>query len=512
MRAAGEPRSWLLGLNRGSAVEAPLPRLLGRWSRRVLRTDCKQAALGKSVQGFLPSPVTPREGWHNQVWALGQVRTGMDYRILGSFEVRTEGRLVGLGGEKPRALLAILLLHRNEVVSADRLIDDLWGESPPETALRTLRAYVSRLRKALGANGAPPDESDRASGADGGVLVTQGHGYVLRVAPGELDVERFGEMADRGREALAARKPGEAAAMLSEALGIWRGPPLTDFAYEPFAQSSIAQLEELQLAAIEDRVEADLALGRARNLVGELRDLVARQPLRERLRGQLMLALYRSGRQAEALEVFQEFRRTLSEELGLEPGPAIQQLELSILSRDPALDLAAGDAASEAGGELWTAAAPGRVVAIGRRRLTLAVGAAGLLILVLAAVVMGPCGWPTATRERCHGSTRARGPSLRRSRWAHRRAGSRSHPAPCGSPITTATQSRGSIRRSIGSCRRSRWATRRLEWLWLMGRCGWSTQATALSPGSTRSRAPWSRRSRSVLGRRTWPSVPAWCG
>jgi len=118
MRAAGEPRSWLLGLNRGSAVEAPLPRLLGRWSRRVLRTDCKQAALGKSVQGFLPSPVTPREGWHNQVWALGQVRTGMDYRILGSFEVRTEGRLVGLGGEKPRALLAILLLHRNEVVSA----------------------------------------------------------------------------------------------------------------------------------------------------------------------------------------------------------------------------------------------------------------------------------------------------------------------------------------------------------------------------------------------------------
>ena len=316
----------------------------------------------------------------------------MDYRILGSFEVRTEGRLVGLGGEKPRALLAILLLHRNEVVSADRLIDDLWGESPPETALRTLRAYVSRLRKALGANGAPPDESDRASGADGGVLVTQGHGYVLRVAPGELDVERFGEMADRGREALAARKPGEAAAMLSEALGIWRGPPLTDFAYEPFAQSSIAQLEELQLAAIEDRVEADLALGRARNLVGELRDLVARQPLRERLRGQLMLALYRSGRQAEALEVFQEFRRTLSEELGLEPGPAVQQLELTILRGDPALDLAAGDAASEAGGELRAAAAPRRVVAIRRRRLTLAVGAAGLLTLVLAAVVMAARG------------------------------------------------------------------------------------------------------------------------
>jgi YVTN family beta-propeller protein len=322
----------------------------------------------------------------------------MDYRILGSFEVRMEGRLVGLGGEKPRALLAILVLHRNEVVSADRLIDDLWGESPPETALRTLRAYVSRLRKALGANGASPDESDRASGADGGVLVTQGHGYVLRVAPGELDVERFGEMADRGREALAARKPREAAAMLSEALAIWRGPPLADFAYEPFAQSSIAQLEELRLAAIEDRVEADLALGRARNLVGELRDLVARYPLRERLRGQLMLGLYRSGRQAEALEVFQEFRRTLSEELGLEPGPAIQQLELSILRRDPALDLAASDAASEVGGELRTAGAPRRVVAIRRHRLTLAVGGAVMLTLVLAAVVMAARGGRASPR------------------------------------------------------------------------------------------------------------------
>jgi YVTN family beta-propeller protein len=214
---------------------------------------------------------------------------------------------------------------------------------------------------------------------------------VLEVAPGELDLERFAELAERGRDSLAAGNPVAAARMLRDALGIWQGPPLADFAYEPFAQAPIAQLKELRLAAIEDRVEADLALGRARELVGELRDLVARNPLRERLRGQLMLALYRSGRQAEALEAYQEFRRTLSEELGLEPGPAIQQLELAILGHDPALDLSTGGVASDAGGEIGAAVAR-PVVAIRRRRLTLAVGAAALLTLVLAAVVMAARG------------------------------------------------------------------------------------------------------------------------
>lgn len=279
--------------------------------------------------------------------------TKIDYRILGSFEVRVGGRLVGLGGEKPRALLAILLLHRNEVVSVDRLVDDLWGESPPETALRTVRAYVSRLRKALrangtraaeeasatGANGASPvEEADCAPDANRGVLLTQGRGYVLRVAPGEVDLERFGELAERGRDVLAAGNAEEAAALLREALGLWRGPPLWDFAYESFAQAAIAQLEELRLATVEDRVEADLALGHARELVGELRDLVARNPLQERLRGQLMLALYRCGREAEALETYQGFRQKLSEELGLEPGPSLRQLELAVLARDRALD------------------------------------------------------------------------------------------------------------------------------------------------------------------------------
>jgi DNA-binding SARP family transcriptional activator len=225
----------------------------------------------------------------------------LDFRILGSFEVSVGDRLVGLGGEKPRALLAILLLHHDEVVSADRLIDDLWGEAPPDSALRTLQAYLSRLRKALGANGAsPPEELECGPAANGGVLLTRGRGYLLEVAPGELDLERFGELAESGRDALAAGRPAEAAAMLSQALRIWRGPPLAEFAYEPFAQGAIAQLEELHLAAVEDLVQADLALGRARELVGELRDLVARHPLRERLRGQLMLAARaRLGRAAE---------------------------------------------------------------------------------------------------------------------------------------------------------------------------------------------------------------------
>jgi YVTN family beta-propeller protein len=328
----------------------------------------------------------------------------IDYRILGSFEVRVGGRLVGLGGEKPRGLLAILLLHRNEVVSVDRLVDDLWGESPPETALRTVRAYVSRLRKALGANGtrvaeeasapgangaSPAEEADCVPDANGGVLLTRGRGYVLRVAPGEVDLERFEEMTERGRDALAAGNAEEAAALLREALGLWRGPPLSDFAYESFAQAAIAQLEELRLATVEDRVEADLALGHARELVGELRDLVARNPLRERVRGQLMLALYRCGRQAEALEAYREFRRRLSEELGLDPGSPIQQLELAILARDPTLDPTArvGGTGAQAA---KARAAIHRLAWVRPRRLGLAVGA----VLVLALVVVGALvGW-----------------------------------------------------------------------------------------------------------------------
>ena len=266
----------------------------------------------------------------------------MDFRILGPLDVRDGGRPLALGGEKQRAVLAVLLLHRNEVVSADRLIDELWGESPPAGARQTLRAYVSKLRRAMGSNGAASAVGgDSARKPGDGVLLTRGHGYLLEVAPGELDLDRFAETAERGRDALAAGRPEDAARLLREALSVWRGPPLAEFSYERFAQTEIAQLEELRLGAVEDCVEAELALGHARELVAELRNLVTRHPLRERLRGQLMLALYRSGRQAEALEVYQEFRRTLSEQLGLEPGRALQQLELAILGHDQTLDFRA---------------------------------------------------------------------------------------------------------------------------------------------------------------------------
>jgi YVTN family beta-propeller protein len=308
----------------------------------------------------------------------------MDYRILGALEVDSHDRPVALGGEKQRALLAILLLHANEVVSTDRLIDELWGASPPPSASGTLQTHVSRLRRALRTNGtSSTQETDAELGANGGALLTRGRGYLLQVAPGELDLERFSELAERGRDALAAGNPETAAAALREALELWRGPPLADFAYEPFAQPAIAQLEELRLAAIEDRVEADLRLGRARELVSELRDLVARHPLRERLRCQLMLALYRCDRQAEALAVYQDFRRALSEELGLEPSPAIRQLELAILNRDPSLELKSENGAS--GPPVATEIAPAGASAPDRRRWApLAVG--GLAVLVAALV------------------------------------------------------------------------------------------------------------------------------
>jgi YVTN family beta-propeller protein len=311
-----------------------------------------------------------------------------DYRILGPLEVRAASRPLVLGGEKQRALLAILLLHRNEVVPADRLIDELWGESPPAGARRTLRAYVSKLRKAMATNGASPAAAgDAERNPADQVLVTKAHGYVLQVAPGELDVERFAETTERGRDALASSRPEDAARLLREALSLWRGPPLAEFAYERFAQNAIAQIEELHLAAVEERIEADLALGRAREVVGELRDLVARHPLRERLRGQLMLALYRSGRQAEALEIYQEFRRTLSEELGLEPGASLRQLEFAILAGDPALNLTS-DAAGSDERDPRRPIPPDAVTRVRPRRRTLAVVGSVLLVLVLAAAVI----------------------------------------------------------------------------------------------------------------------------
>lgn len=245
----------------------------------------------------------------------------MELGVLGPLVVRRDGRDEALGGPRQRALLAILLLRANETVSRDRLIDGLWGAQPPPTADHTLDTYVSRLRKLLG--------DDR--------LERRPPGYALRVEPGELDLDRFEDLLRSGREALARGEPAAAADALSAALALWRGPALADLQYEPFAQQAVEQLEERRLQAAEERVEADLALGRSAELVPELEALARDHPFRERLLGQLMLALYRAGRQAEALAAFEAGRRRLAEELGLEPGPSVRRLQEAILAQDPAL-------------------------------------------------------------------------------------------------------------------------------------------------------------------------------
>ena len=249
----------------------------------------------------------------------------MEFGVLGPLAVRTEDQEVRLGGAKQRALLAILLLHANEVVSADRLIDLLWGEAPPPSAANNLQVQVSKLRKALGRHGDAR-------------LVTRPPGYVLRVEQGEFDLAQFERLHEEGRNALVAGDAATAAARLRAALVLWRGMPLADVAAEPFAQLEILRLQERRAAAVEDRIEAELALGRHSALVGELEALVAAEPLRERLRRQLMLALYRSGRQADALGAYQQARRTLVDEIGLEPSRELQALEQAILVQDPSLD------------------------------------------------------------------------------------------------------------------------------------------------------------------------------
>jgi DNA-binding SARP family transcriptional activator/class 3 adenylate cyclase len=246
----------------------------------------------------------------------------MRFGILGPFEVADDqGRVLALGGPKQRAVLAVLLLHANEVVSSDRLMDELWGEHPPATGAKTLRVYVSNLRKALGE----------------GFLLTRAGGYVLQAKLEETDFGRFQALVAQGRGALRAGDPGSAAVSLREALGLWRGVPLLDFAYERFAQREIGRLEEERLAALEDRIDAELALGQHAALVSELEALVRDQPMRERLHAQLMLALYRSGRQAEALDAYQRVHAYLSGELGLEPGSELKALQAGILNQEQSL-------------------------------------------------------------------------------------------------------------------------------------------------------------------------------
>jgi DNA-binding SARP family transcriptional activator/tetratricopeptide (TPR) repeat protein len=254
----------------------------------------------------------------------------MEFRILGPVEVWDGAQRLDLGGPKPRALLAVLLLHANQVVSTDHLVDQLWGEAPPPTARSLVQVYVSRLRQALHCS------RDRRAAAQ--VLVTRPSGYLLRVEPGELDLERFEGLAAEARRANVDGDLEGAAECWCAALALWRGPSLAGAASEVLRRTAVPRLEEARLAALEDRLEVDLGLGRHAQLVGELEALVAAHPDRECLRRQLMLALYRSGRAAEALAVYRSTRRMLVEELGLEPGPALQQLERAILLGDPALE------------------------------------------------------------------------------------------------------------------------------------------------------------------------------
>ncbi len=235
----------------------------------------------------------------------------MNYGVLGPLEVRDGDQRLELGGGKQRAVLALLLLNANEVVSVDRLVQGLWGDTPPATASSTVQVYVSRLRRTLGP----------------GRIETRPPGYLIRAGAGELDLDRFEELVATGD-----------ADALREALALWRGDPLADFTYEAFAQGAIARLAELRLVALERRIEADLAHGDPAGLIAEIEELVQQNPLREHLRALQLLALYRAGRQTDALAAYREARSLLTEELGLEPSEELQRLERQILTHDPALD------------------------------------------------------------------------------------------------------------------------------------------------------------------------------
>jgi DNA-binding SARP family transcriptional activator/streptogramin lyase len=294
-------------------------------------------------------------------------QVALDFRVLGSLEVRSNGSPLPLGGPKQRALLALFLLHANEVVSRDRLIDGVWGERPPETIAAVLNVYLSKLRKLLASAGA------------GAALVTRPDGYMLQLEPAQLDLHRFEQLVREGKEAFAARNVDQAAAKLAEAEALWRGPPLADLTQLHFASPEIGRLAELRLSAVEERIDADLARGRHVDLVPELMAVVVEHPLREHLRAQLMLALYRAGRQSEALQAYREARHLLAEQLGIDPGPELQSLERAILVQDPSL-LSSG-----------SAAIPARSGKPGRRRLLL--GALTGLVAAIAVFlfyVLGP--------------------------------------------------------------------------------------------------------------------------
>ncbi len=284
----------------------------------------------------------------------------MELRVLGPVQVHLDGRQVQLPGSRPRAVLGVLALHANRVVPSQRLLELVWGPAPPKTARNSLQGQVSRLRRLLGSDG----DQDR--------LVYREPGYLLRVGPGELDLEEFRRLTDEGRRLLAVGDAGRAAPLLHRALSLWHGRPLED-ADLPAMHEQVAGLEERRLAALEDRIEADLRLGRHGygELEAELEALVAVHPLRERLRGQQMLALYRAGRVADALAVFRETHAVLGERLGVDPGPELVRLQRAMLARDPSLELPseAQKPAADVGREVVPAQLPAAVSSfVGRAR------------------------------------------------------------------------------------------------------------------------------------------------
>ena len=274
-----------------------------------------------------------------------------EFRILGPLEVTGDDGSLRLGGAKQRALLVLLALNAGRVVPTDTLVDQLWGEDPPRTAVTSLQNFVSQLRKLLGAE----------------TVVTRPPGYELRVEREQVDSFRF----EQALHDVKDSTPSARSARLREALALWRGPPLADFTFEPFAQSEIRRLEELRSVALEERIAAELELGLHDELVGELEALVREQPLRERLRGQLMLALYRSGRQAEALQAYYDARRVLVDELGVEPGRPLQELFAAILRHDALLELRPESEGPPADDHLDAVA---RAIAMGRLVIVLGPG------------------------------------------------------------------------------------------------------------------------------------------
>ena len=296
----------------------------------------------------------------------------MEFRILGPLEVAVDGSSVTLGSAKQRALLGVLLLHANKVVSAERLVDELWGARPPPTSGKLVQVYVSQLRRVLDAAGARD------------ILRTRPPGYSVELAPEQLDATRFERLVAQARVEGEAERPAEALAHYDEALALWRGAVLADVAFEAQARNEAALLEELRLVAVSEQTDCALALGRHAELVGRLESLTHEHPLHERFWAQLMVALYRSGRQSEALGAYHQARRTLVEQVGLEPSPELHRLEKAILAHDPALELAARTRAQTV---------PARHGLAGdrappRRGSRIAVAAAAVLVVAAVAVLL----------------------------------------------------------------------------------------------------------------------------